>query len=82
MDKSKKHTCLDCEGFAWWDGDYCCTLHMTILSHTEDDSYKALNPEFIEENECPDFKRTWSKKHREIEHQAWELNNKKPLESK
>ena len=25
--------CINCEGFAWWDGDYCCTLHMRIHQH-------------------------------------------------
>ena len=24
-------SCLNCEHFAWWDGDYCCTAKFKIL---------------------------------------------------
>ena len=30
---------MTCQGFAWWDGDYCCTLKMQILQHAP-----ATNP--------------------------------------
>ena len=29
-DYTNKDCCLNCEGFCWWDGDYCCTKHMEI----------------------------------------------------
>ena len=25
-----KKCCLNCDGFCWWDGDYCCTKEMKI----------------------------------------------------
>ena len=25
--------CIRCQGFAWWDGDYCCTMQMKIHQH-------------------------------------------------
>ena len=25
-----KKCCLNCDGFCWWDGDYCCTKEMSI----------------------------------------------------
>lgn len=29
-DFTNKKCCLNCEGFCWWDGDYCCTKKMKI----------------------------------------------------
>ena len=29
-DFTNKKCCLTCDGFCWWDGDYCCTKHMKI----------------------------------------------------
>lgn len=29
-DFSHKKCCLNCDGFCWWDGDYCCTKEMKI----------------------------------------------------
>lgn len=29
-DYSHKSSCLTCNGFCWWDGDYCCTMKMKI----------------------------------------------------
>lgn len=29
-DFSDKKCCLNCDGFCWWDGDYCCTMEMKI----------------------------------------------------
>ncbi len=29
-DFSNKKCCLNCDGFCWWDGDYCCTKEMKI----------------------------------------------------
>ena len=29
-DFSNKKCCLTCDGFCWWDGDYCCTMEMKI----------------------------------------------------
>ena len=26
-----EHSCLTCEHFAWWDGDYCCIDKFKIL---------------------------------------------------
>lgn len=31
--------CIRCQGFAWWDGDYCCTMQMKIHQHAP-----ATNP--------------------------------------
>jgi len=29
-DFTNKKCCLTCDGFCWWDGDYCCTQEMKI----------------------------------------------------
>lgn len=29
-DFTNKKCCLTCDGFCWWDGDYCCTQKMDI----------------------------------------------------
>lgn len=29
-DFTHKKCCLNCDGFCWWDGDYCCTKEMKI----------------------------------------------------
>ena len=41
-------TCISCEHFAWWDGDYCCLKKMRILQpskdgHFGDDILAVLN---------------------------------------
>lgn len=51
-----KHKCIDCEGFTYWDGDWCCTLLMKLLSGI-DENDKTINPEECErERECNDFR--------------------------
>ena len=30
IDYSRKKCCLTCDGFCWWDGDYCCTKEIKI----------------------------------------------------
>ena len=29
-DFTNKDCCLNCQGFCFWDGDYCCSLQMKI----------------------------------------------------
>ena len=29
-DFTNKKCCLNCDGFCWWNGDYCCTKEMFI----------------------------------------------------
>ena len=47
--------CVDCEHFAWWDGDYCCMKTLKILAHSADGS---LNDEIVDilEKGCKNFK--------------------------
>lgn len=26
-------TCITCQHFAWWDGDYCCMSKMKVIQH-------------------------------------------------
>ena len=30
IDYTNQHCCLVCDGFCWWDGDYCCTKNFKI----------------------------------------------------
>lgn len=49
--------CINCEGLALWDDDWCCTLKMEILSGLDEEKYKTLHPEVCEqERECEDFR--------------------------
>lgn len=43
MNDSKQH-CTNCQYFAWWDGDYCCTAKMIILQNSDDGK---LNKELL-----------------------------------
>lgn len=32
--KIPKKNCINCENFAWWDGDYCCVRKTKLLQHS------------------------------------------------
>lgn len=67
--------CLDCEHFTYWDGDYCCTWKMMILSEATE-SGKALNPDrVLEEDTCHDFSEAWDITKR-VNKETWENLNK------
>lgn len=36
-------TCLQCEHFHWWDGDYCCLEKMEILFSSKDGKIDEVN---------------------------------------
>lgn len=54
-----KKCCLNCAGFCWWDGDYCCTKEMSIHQYgypngfwmNEDIDNTMETPETCEEYE-------------------------------
>lgn len=72
-----KHTCLDCHAFALWDGDWCCTWNMKILSYCRDfpRDYEATTPDYILENDCKDYRYNESKRHNEIQKELWNRCN-------
>lgn len=48
-----KRCCLNCGGFVWWDGDYCCVRHMDIHQY----GYKNgiwMNEDIIRTMETPE----------------------------
>ena len=49
MNKPNQH-CTNCQHFAWWDGDYCCTVKMIISQNSDDGKLnKALLGDICEE---------------------------------
>lgn len=46
-----KH-CIKCHGFAWWDGDYCCTMKMALIEESPDGKFWAVFPEAFNANNC------------------------------
>lgn len=74
-----KHKCIDCEGFAYWDGDWCCVSLMKILSGI-DENNKTINPEVCEEeHECEDFRdasETHTPRGLELRKEEWEYFKK------
>lgn len=49
-----KH-CTKCHSFAWWDGDFCCTMRMAIMESSKDGKYWAILPEAFNANNCDDY---------------------------
>lgn len=46
-----KH-CVKCNGFCWWDGDYCCTLKMAIIEQSPTGKFWAPIPSAFDANKC------------------------------
>lgn len=40
----EKH-CTNCEAFAWWDGDFCCTAKMSIIEQSPDGKFWCPFPQ-------------------------------------
>lgn len=40
----RKH-CTNCNGFAWWDGDYCCTKKMAIIEQSPNGAFWCPFPQ-------------------------------------
>lgn len=68
--------CLDCDGYALWDGDYCCTLKMQILSYGEEKTHRALNPENVLKAPCIEYRHDGTEKHYHMNHEIWNNCNK------
>ena len=34
MKDKYKESCINCDNFAWWDGDYCCIIKFLILQNS------------------------------------------------
>lgn len=35
-------SCLDCEHFTWWDGDYVCMHYLEILFYSENGGFENI----------------------------------------
>ena len=57
-------TCITCEHFDWWDGDWCCLKKFKILSHSwETGEMRKDLLETIETREtCEDYKEEHSER--------------------
>lgn len=47
--------CTTCQGFAWWDGDFCCVTNMKIILPSEDGRWTAKIPNEFNAEECEDY---------------------------
>ena len=67
VDYSNKKCCLNCDGFCWWDGDYCCTKEMKIHQygngsiHMTEDIEKTMETP----DTCEDYEYTHHEKYPE-----------------
>jgi len=53
-----KKNCLNCQSFAWWDGDYCCVEKFKILQESKKGEFNDQILTSIEENkDCKKWKK-------------------------
>ena len=72
MKADAKNNCINCEHFAWWDGDYCCVKNFKILcesksGHFNEDILTAIKTP----KTCNDYKKAKNKKMTEIYQEAY-----------
>ena len=49
--------CVNCAGFAWWDGDYCCVTQFDILQpSTKGEFSDELIKSIFDHEGCPYYK--------------------------
>lgn len=61
-----KESCINCEHFAWWDGDYCCVLRFKILCESPDGEFTDEILKRMETSKtCNDYNAA-TKKHAEL----------------
>ena len=48
---SCKH-CVKCHSFAWLNGDYCCTMRMSIMESSPDGKYISPLPIAFDAKKC------------------------------
>lgn len=57
----KENNCLNCENFAFWDGDYCCLAKFVILDEGDEnnDFTEDILRTMKTEDECVDYKKSY-----------------------
>ena len=51
--------CINCQGFVWWDGDYACMPHMSILCESKNGDFNEdILKTMKTSDECSDYKRS------------------------
>lgn len=46
--------CIDCSHFCYWDGDWCCSIKLKIISGINE---KTINPNnCTKERDCEDYR--------------------------
>lgn len=56
MYKEVKENCINCNNFAWWDGDYCCLSKRLILQPSPDGEFSSEILKTIQtSDECIDY---------------------------
>ena len=66
-DYTNKDCCLNCHGFSWWDGDYCCISCMEIHQYgfgNENGGYTAypfMNSDIDKTMKTPETCKYYSK---------------------
>lgn len=53
-------SCSNCEHFVWWDGDFCCLEHMTLLIESEEGRLTEMIRQALSKTgqRCKDYKRS------------------------
>ena len=71
-DFSHKKCCLNCNGFCWWDGDYCCAKEMK----THQDGilypygYQWMNSDIDKTMKTPETREDYKYAHHEKYHES------------
>ena len=59
------NNCINCENFAWWDGDYCCLKKMLILQSSPNGNFEE---EFLKtmksSDECANYSKSDDEMHK------------------
>ena len=59
MEKTKliNNSCITCQLFVWWDGDYCCMKKLKILQESKDGKFtKDILISLKLNKDCQDYK--------------------------
>lgn len=61
--ENNKENCINCNNFAWWDGDYCCIAKFLILQESPKGEFtKEILQTMKTSEECIDYKKRKGKK--------------------
>ena len=63
MNKYLEKSCINCEHFAWWDGDYVCTAKFKLLQESPNGEFnKDILMSLRLNKNCLDYNKQTNKK--------------------